>query len=327
MPGTFVVSLDFELYWGVRDKRSLEAYRANLLGVRQAVPAMLSLFREYGVSATWAAVGFLFFDGRDELLEALPHRRPAYAARGLSPYDALQSLGRSEAEDPYHFAPSLLKEIAATPGQEVGTHTFSHYYCLEPGQALEDFSADLAAARRASQAKLGVEPRSIVFPRNQFNPRYLAACRAEGLLAYRGNHGSWLYEARNEEDESTLRRGVRLLDSYLPLSGTNTHAPVRLDAHGLVNVPASRFLRPHSTRLKQLDELRVRRISGDLEQAAKNGGLYHLWWHPHNFGVNLQDNLQFLRRILDGFSELRTRHSMQSAHMSAVAEGVMRRAA
>ena len=57
-----MVSLDFELYWGVRDKTSLEAYKANLLGARHIIPRLLELFAHYGVRATWATVGFLFFD-------------------------------------------------------------------------------------------------------------------------------------------------------------------------------------------------------------------------------------------------------------------------
>ena len=48
MAGAFVISLDFELFWGVRDSKSLADYGANILGVRQAIPAMLELFCEVG---------------------------------------------------------------------------------------------------------------------------------------------------------------------------------------------------------------------------------------------------------------------------------------
>ena len=34
--GSFVVSLDFELYWGLIDWRSLDSYAGNLRGVRYA---------------------------------------------------------------------------------------------------------------------------------------------------------------------------------------------------------------------------------------------------------------------------------------------------
>jgi len=47
----FVVSLDFELLWGVRDKRTIADYGANMLGVRRAIPAILDLFDERPISA------------------------------------------------------------------------------------------------------------------------------------------------------------------------------------------------------------------------------------------------------------------------------------
>ena len=34
--GCFVISLDFEIHWGVRDQWELPAYQENLLGVRTA---------------------------------------------------------------------------------------------------------------------------------------------------------------------------------------------------------------------------------------------------------------------------------------------------
>ena len=57
-----MVSIDFELYWGVARQTSLEAYKASLPGARHIIPRLLELFGPYGVRATWATVGFLFFD-------------------------------------------------------------------------------------------------------------------------------------------------------------------------------------------------------------------------------------------------------------------------
>ena len=50
MSGSFVISLDLELRWGVPGF-ALDRYRENLLGVRHAVPAMLALFERYDVAA------------------------------------------------------------------------------------------------------------------------------------------------------------------------------------------------------------------------------------------------------------------------------------
>jgi hypothetical protein len=208
--------------------------------------------------------------------------------------------------------------IRGCPGQEIGTHTFSHYYCLEPGQDLQAFRADLDAATRAA-ARLGIRPRSLVFPRNQFNSDYLAACAAAGLRAYRGNERSWLYEATNERGERHLRRAARLLDAYLPVSGDHC-SRLQPDRNGLVNVPASRFLRPYARRFASLDGLRLRRITSAMQHAAKSGRIYHLWWHPHNFGIGLKENILFLRRVLEAFRVLAAEHGMRSRSMAEVAD-------
>ena len=91
--GSLVISLDFELNWGVRDSRPGGDYRANLLGVRQAVPALLDLFARYGIHATWATVGLLFCRSREEMLEAAPSIRPQYDNARLSPYSAIDTIG------------------------------------------------------------------------------------------------------------------------------------------------------------------------------------------------------------------------------------------
>ena len=84
--GIFTVSLDFELYWGIRDKRSIEQYKHNLQGVRKAVPEMLRLFSDNDIHATWATVGFIFFNDADDLNRNIPKLLPTYHREELSPY-------------------------------------------------------------------------------------------------------------------------------------------------------------------------------------------------------------------------------------------------
>jgi len=119
--GAFVISLDFELYWGVRDRLTVDDYRHNLLGVRSVVPRLLDLFGSYQIHATWATVGFLFFDSREALLDGCPRQQPQYLNPKLSPYPHLEQIGSNEEQDPFHFAPSVIKQIASSPGQEIAT--------------------------------------------------------------------------------------------------------------------------------------------------------------------------------------------------------------
>ena len=98
MGGTLIVSLDFELFWGMLDCSSLEAYRANVLGGRKAIPQLLSLFRRYDIHATWAAVGFLFAENYETLSRYFPEEslRPSYEKPGLSPYPWFETIGENE---------------------------------------------------------------------------------------------------------------------------------------------------------------------------------------------------------------------------------------
>src|SRR5262249_53898291 len=237
--GSFVVSLDFELLWGVRDHRTVKDYGQNILGARKAIPAILELFKQYDIHATWATVGLLFFAKKSDLLSGCPPLKPAYEKAALSPYLELAQLGGDEAEDPYHFGRSLLELIKGYPNQEIESHTFCHYYCQEPGQSIATFRADLVAAIQAATA-MGVSLRSMVFPRNQCNEEYLSACSDLGIRCFRGTESSWFYRRGSRQGESRLTRAARLVDSYVNLSGHNTFT---VGGNGVINVPASRFLR------------------------------------------------------------------------------------
>jgi hypothetical protein len=277
---------------------------------------LLDAFSNVGVHATWATVGFLFFDNKDELLANLPEELPSYANAALSPYPSLEKIGARERDDPLHYARSLLLSIKATPHQEIGTHTFSHYYCLEAGQTQSQFNADIGAAKVAA-GLIGVDLSSLVFPRNQFNSAYLAVCRSAGLRAYRGNQRSWLYQAGNGASQTRLKRALRLVDAYLPISGTNAHRV--LPGERPTNVTASRFLRPVRSSKQAFEGMRLSRIKSEMTIACRKGLNYHLWWHPHNFGADPEANMAMLGDLLEHFRRLKDGWGMVSRNMCEVA--------
>lgn len=124
-----------------------------------------------------------------------------------------------------------------------------------------------------------------------------------------------------------MRRALRLADSYVPISGRNDQRVRGVDANGMVDVPASRFLRPYSARLGRLDGIRAARIVSDMRHAAKTDQIYHLWWHPHNWGLHLEENLGFLRSLLDEFASLRRRYQFESCNMDDIAQQCAQEAA
>lgn len=310
--GSLCISLDFELMWGVRDKRDVTCYGANILGGRDAIPRMLDMFHARKVHATWATVGLLFCETKDEMLESMPALRPTYDDPILSNYSYLQEVGGNEAQDPYYFGPSLIRLIRDCPGQEIATHTFSHYYCLEPGQTQPQFEADLDAAIGVAK-RHGIEFRSIVFPRNQYTENSIAYCRRNGIDVYRGNEASWMYRPGGRAEQTLPKRAVRLADTYVNLSGA--HTSVVGNGRDLTNVRSSRFLRPYSHRLRHFEPLRLSRITRSMTAAARRNETFHVWWHPHNFGANPEENLGILERMLDHFETLRSEYGMRSLAM------------
>jgi peptidoglycan/xylan/chitin deacetylase (PgdA/CDA1 family) len=319
-PGAFVVSLDFELYWGMRDVVTLEDYRANLEGSPMAIRRMLDVFEQREIHATWACVGLLFAKNAQEARRFTPRVQPSYRARELSPFPALE-LELVDEQPHCYFAPELIAAIGARPHQEIGTHTFSHYYCNEVGQTPEQFDADLAAAVAIAEQS-GVRLRSLVFPRNQTNLDYLPILARHGITSYRGLTANWAFEHSDSQLGTIVRRGARLADNYAPLCPGSPTVPFgraeRLRGTP-VNIPGSRFLRPYNPRLRHLDPLRLHRMQTEMTHAAEAGHIYHLWWHPHNFGVHTSENLRILDRLLEHADVLRRRFGLRSMNMGELA--------
>lgn len=325
MSGRLVISLDFELMWGVRDHRPVSDYGDAVLGVRQALPRMLKLFDAYGIRATWATVGLLFARNRKEMLDHFPTIRPGYANTELSPLNAIRSqIGEDEDADPYHYGRSLVDQVLANGKQEIATHTYTHYYCLEEGQTTEAFEDDLRSAIAIS-ATAGVKPECIVFPRNQMTAAHVAACSRHGIRAFRGNPRNFMYHARPQEDNNPLVRGLRLLDACVPVAGKLSYQRPFHEA-GSVDVRASRFFRPYSPRMGIVNDLHVRRIVNEMTSAATKGETYHLWCHPHNFGRNTDAQLGRLETLLKTFRHLHDVYGMENRTMQECATEAASRA-
>lgn len=315
--GIFVTSLDFELYWGIRDKQTIQQYEENLLGVYNAVQQVLDVFKDYGIHATWATVGFLFFESIDHLKQHIPNTLPNYVNSALSPYKYISE--SKTLDKAFHFAPELIKLIHLQPGQEIGTHTFSHYYCLEAGQSFEAFKDDISSAIQLARSK-NFQLKSLIFPRNQCNSDYLSMLHEMGISCYRGNERHWIYKAANGQTAGETCRVLRLLDTYFNFSGYHTYSPQELRKEKPFNIPSSRFLRPYSKRLSLFDPLRLRRITKAMDDAALNHKIFHIWWHPHNFGSNTEQNIVFLKKILNHFRRLQEHYGMSSLNMGELSD-------
>lgn len=323
MKGTLIISLDFELHWGGFEKWPLPNYQNYFLNTRNVIPQMLRMFAQHEVHVTWATVGMLFHESKAELIANTPDLKPSYLNKNLSAYEYIRTRGTgdSESDDPFHFAPSLIRQIVSTPFQELATHTFAHFYCNEPGQTVEQFRQDMKAAQRVA-ANYGAKLTSLVFPRNQFNDDYLHVCFQEGIRAVRSNPLDWFWNIQSTQAESKWKRLNRGLDAYLPIGKRNTYKleSLRVKTGLPVCIPASRLLRPYNPKELFLNTMKISRIKAEMERAARKDEVYHLWWHPHNFGNYPTESIHALTQILEHFDHCRNVYGMQSLSMTQAAQ-------
>lgn len=312
--GYFVISLDFELLWGLAGwtVEEIRRYQPRAEGAVAALRRIVELLSRYGMKCSVAHVGAMDYHSVEELQSTSSGVRPHYANGMFSSYESLLPTIGVEFPPRLFFCPDVLEWLRGCDNVELCSHTFSHYYCLEAGQSAEEFEADVRRATEEARGK-GKPLRTIIFPRNQVSPEYLDICARYGLTHYRGNFENFLYRSETTPSRFDVRRVFRLLDTYVNLSGSNTYSPDKSRGEALRNVPGSRFLRPYTPALSWLEPLKVRRILKSMDHAARQGEVYHLWWHPHNFGLHAEESMRQLDRICRHFLSLRQRYQMESA--------------
>ena len=313
----FCVSLDFELYWGrVQSSELNEKSKRIIVNTRELIPELLSIFSEYGIRVTWATVGMLFNVDESEWENSRPLKEPGYLNKSVSTYQWVKENGFNDYNSKYHFAPDLIKLISSYEGMEIGTHTYSHFFCQQIGQIDEEFKLDLEKAIEKA-VDLELKLKSLVFPRNEFNSEYLQICKNLGIKSVRSNPGAWYWNLTG--GDNIYKRIVRILDAYFRIDNSNIVDLSNLKQKKSIPllIPASRFLRPWS-KISIINKLRMRRILNEMTYAAKNKCLYHLWWHPENFGEYPKKSLQDLRIILNHFAYLRNQYNMTSLNMEDI---------
>lgn len=316
--GIFCISLDFELHWGcIETKRVMnENAQQYFYNTRKAIPEMLSLFKSHDIHVTWAIVGMLFNKNTSEWNDNIPKVIPTYLKKEVCSYEWINQHGFIHNEDPFHFAPGLIEQIKNTPNQEIGTHTYSHYFCLEPGQTKEQFRADLEVAIELASSQ-GLKLDSLVFPRNQFNEDYLSVCKELSISSVRSNPNVWYWSPASSA--GLLTKIFRSGDAYLQFDKDKSIPlnKLKIDSNPML-LPASRLYRPWKPDFKFQNRWKLKRIINEMTSAAKKGNYYHIWWHPHNFGNHPEQCLQELKVILNHFQYLKEKYGFRSMTMKEI---------
>jgi ABC-type Zn uptake system ZnuABC Zn-binding protein ZnuA len=116
-----------------------------------------------------------------------------------------------------------------------------------------------------------------------------------------------------------LIRIFRALDTLIPISKSVSFSKMQKE-NGLLCVPASRFFRPYKHSEDKIKKLKLSRIKGEMSYAAKKNKNYHLWWHPHNFGEDVENNKKQLLEIIEHYKFLKDKYNFSSANMLDLAK-------
>jgi len=214
----------------------------------------------------------------------------------------------------------LIKKVIDTPLQELGSHTFAHYYTLMRGQSPTQFREDLRATQKIARDKFGINMSSLVFPRNHINELYLPICLAEGYTQVRSNPKNWYWQETQHENLS--KKWFRSADCFFPIGKRTSYLKeelIKFENEPLL-IPASRILRPFSKSNALFNSVRLARIKNEMSIAAKNNETYHLWWHPHNLATDPVAAFSELKEILIHFRRLREHFGMNSMNMGQLSK-------
>ena len=266
MTGTFIISLDCEGKWGIADK--ISEYHKNFFTEDNLVLSytkLLNLFDRYEMSATFAYVmAFILSEEERNSLGPIFRDVQVGATNWLRHYREAEAGGQLEG----WFCPRVFDLTQERQRHEIGCHGFCHLPFAEDLIGLEDAQYELTASAEIAASK-GVILETFVYPRNQIGYKQLLF--QNGFVGYRD---------RLKSNPALPERALSLLRE---LNVFGRAQPNTENTNDLSRIPSGYFFNwrrglrsaiPHS--------LTRYRWGSILQDAARNGGVAHLWFHPHN---------------------------------------------
>jgi len=315
MPGYFVISLDFEMIWGMIEKSQNELIKKRVQNVEIVIPKILEVFKTHDIHATWGVVGILMLNDFEELKSLVDKIDFKYEKKELRISKYLSTFSDSEFDSNIHFKYDLIKNIKETPYQEIASHSFSHFYGNELGQTISDFESDILLFNKVALNKLNLKPVTYIHPRFQNNKDYNRILTANGYKIIRGLREDKL---KNSSYKDKTRIKIKYYDRYLNLLGHRSYSlndVVSKKQNDLYDIKESYYLRPYNARTRIFEFFKLKRIKNEMTYAAKNNKIFHLWWHPHDFGIDIEKNLTILDKIARHYVKLNKRFNYLSKNM------------
>jgi len=290
-------SLDFELLWGLlhRIKSPSDSYLKNIQNVPNVVNRLVDFFESRSAYVLWAFVDALNFNNSQHIYTFLDELKllDNFTSSSID-IDSMESRFGNE----LLYAPHLIDRLKQSKFSILGSHSFSH--AIYDTNDINTFATSLLDIELSSLYRVqnSLPLNTYVFPRNTYSRDHLFALNNHGFKSYRGVENLPLFS--NPRSSSLLNRALRLADSFIPIFEPEliTNCNSKLSP---LNIPSTYFLRPVRSN-PTLSYLSFYRIKKHIDYCFENNMTVHFWWHPHNFGLFLDDNIENLDRIFNYMS-------------------------
>lgn len=309
--GVFVLSIDTELAWGCcSDENKLERNMNYFIRARESIKALLSLFEEYNLSATWALVGHLFLSNC-HIVSGVKHPEVVRPRYNWFQGDWFDRDPCSSLEiDPAWYGRDIVEAIRGCKvPQEIGCHTFSHIIVGDSGCSQDCFDSELKLCRNLAEG-LGIDLESFVFPKNLAN--YVDCLATNHFSNYRGEEQYWYRKL-----PKLLRYLAFAIDHFLLFTPPVSYP--RKEA--CWNIEGSYFWGHCDGIWKLLPVVnRVKKAKKGIDKAATSGAVFHLWFHPFNLVTAPKRLFKGLEEVLKYVNYMRENDRIENLTMGALAE-------
>lgn len=276
--GKLIVSLDFELGWGVIEDGQWRPRERDgvYTSLRSVLRRFLNELDAMEVPMTWATVGSMVAPRRDGEFSHLPQTIQRSIEGFLAEADPTTSDGRDLFE----------MVLGASAGHQIASHSYSHTRFTWPGYSVQAKTADVELSKEAF-SPYGIEPDIFVFPINHstnFEPLASAGFRV----------------ARVNPVESRFSANRWLNKLYYRTVAAPPPVAERRNEQGVIEHSGSMlFMWPGGSLSAARRRFVNHRAYVGLDRAVASGDTHHIWLHPFDLSQTtglMDDLLAFLAK-------------------------------
>ena len=280
--GTMIISLDCEGKWGMIDNLSTHHDQViSSSALKLAYSELAKLFKSFEVPATFAFVMAFILDEseRKEFSEYLVD----YQFGGESWLRNYNNAVAGQRFEGWHF-PEGLDIIRNDPAHEIACHSLRHSNFNERLLTESDVKVEMQGIGAIARKKR-IDLKTFIFPRNQVG--FLKQLHRNGFIGYRD---------RLNMRSGLARKILSFAKEFNVAEGSQPKNEIKNSE--LIVIPSGYFFNwRYGSRRLIPKSITLARWKSAIDAACKNGGVVHLWFHPHNL-IDGPSGLEVLKDVL-----------------------------